>query len=103
MESNRRNRLIKRVQQVNLWTIVAGCVGICDGRSASDGIDGYALSSLAHGNADVGAAEEGEGRLRGRWGGNRGGRGRGIRGRGGIGLRSNQRRRRTVSVREGIA
>jgi len=60
MESDRRNGLIERIEQVNLRAVVSGGVGISDCRGASDGIDGDTLRGLANKDADVGAREERE-------------------------------------------
>src|SRR6266852_385072 len=49
------------IEQVNLRTVEAGRVGIGDGSSTGDRIDGNPLHGLTDGNGDVRCAEKGKG------------------------------------------
>src|SRR5438477_6758652 len=58
MKSNRRNRLIQRIEKIDLWTVAAGSVRVGDCGGARDRIDSDALSGLADTDTDVGSTEK---------------------------------------------
>ncbi len=57
VEDDGGHRLIERIQQINLRSIISSGVGVGNGRRSGNRIDGDALRSLREANNNIGAAE----------------------------------------------